>query len=249
MIVTVGTWRGGGATTTALLLAGAMSGETSTWLIEADPAGGVLGGRVHFESHEIGGLEQIAFNAEADTPSALFERVALRLGEVRVVGSPADPFRSYACHSPRTPWQAMLRDLDGDVVVDVGRIRAGTPAWSLVSAGDVLVLVLTPEVSAAVASSEWVMAGGRVAHDTNPLDDTVVRLAVVDMPGGIAFPRETLRAELGEHWGAWLPWEPETVDLVHRGATLGDRRLRRSALVDAARGLASTVRASLAMAS
>lgn len=247
MIISVGSWRGVGATTTALLLAAAIAVEEPAWFIEADPAGGVLGGRIPLAPHEIGGLEQIAFTPSGSGPSARFDQVAHTLRQLRIVASPADPFRAHACHTPRTPWQSMLRELDGDVVVDVGTLRAGSPAWRLVGSGDVLVLAMSPEVSAAVSTVEWVRAAGRVAPGIDGVVEMPVLLAVVDAPCGVAFPMESLRSEVPEHWGAWLAWEPETVDLVHRGASFDDRRLRRSALGDGVRQLLRSVRESMAV--
>ena len=66
MIVAVGAWRGTGATTTALMLASAMAAESSlesdgAWFVEADPAGGVLAGRMPLPPGALGGLEQLAF--------------------------------------------------------------------------------------------------------------------------------------------------------------------------------------------
>ncbi|MEY4176262.1 MAG: hypothetical protein RI900_3427, partial [Actinomycetota bacterium] len=60
-------------------------------------------------------------------------------------------------------------------------------------------------------------------------------LLVVESPGGLAFAEHTLRADLGDQWSGWLPWSPLDVDLLHRGAAVADRRLRRSVLVTAAR--------------
>ena len=59
MIVAVGAWRGTGATTTALLLAAALAADSGVesdgaWFVEADPAGGVLAGRMSLPTGEIG---------------------------------------------------------------------------------------------------------------------------------------------------------------------------------------------------
>jgi hypothetical protein len=131
-----------------------------------------------------------------------------------------------------------LHDLAGSVVVDIGRVRAGTPARALIAVADVVLLVTSPELSAAVSSAEWVQAAGRVSAADHALDDIDVRVVVVDAPAGLGFARSTLRTE---HWDSWLPWEPGTIDLVHRGAELDDRRLRRSALIDAVRRLTSSL--------
>jgi hypothetical protein len=241
VIVVVCSWRGIGATTSALLVADrfAAASDDGAWLIEADPAGGVLSGRLRLTPSEIGGLERVAFPTEPVSPVDAFRQVAQHRGSLHIVAAPADPFRAFACHSPRTPWVPALHDLGGVVVVDAGRIRAGAPTWQLLDMADVVLVVSSPEVSAAVASAEWVHARGRVSPADGGLSDATVRLLLVDGPGGIALSRATLHAELAEQFGGWLPWEPAAVDLVHRGASLDDRRLRRSPLAVAVTQLAA----------
>lgn len=242
MIITVTSWRGVGCTTTALLLAAALAEEAPAWLVEADPAGGVLAGRMHLEAHELGGLERIAFPADHAAGVDAFEAVAHVEGALRMVAAPAEPFRAHACHSPRLPWAPVLHELDGPVVIDAGRLRANSPAAPLLAMADAVVLVAAPEVCAAVATTEWLLAAGRVSPLDATLETDNVVVAVVDQPGGVAFGRAAIAAELGDAFVGWLPWEPSTVDLVHRGAALGDRRLRRSGLVPEVRAVRDAVR-------
>ncbi len=239
MIITVTSWRGVGTTTTALMLAAALAVTDETWLVEADPAGGVLSGRLHVAAHELGALERLSFPSGSTVPSA--DEIAHHRGSLHVLTAPIDPFRASACHAPRMPWTSSLRELGRDVVLDIGRMRQGTPAWSLLSLADAVVAVLSPEVGAAVASAEWLRAAGRVSSSDPGLEVDDVRMVAVASPGGVAFDRVALAEEFGERWGGWLPWEPAVVDLVERGAGLDDRRLRRSALVAACTELAETV--------
>ena len=128
----------------------------------------------------------------------------------------------------------MLRHLDGVVVVDAGRLRSGTPVVSLLTLADCLVLVSSPEVSAAVASVEWLRAAGRVSPRSMPAS-TGHRCGWrqwTRRPGWRS-GRMRCAGELGAEFGAWLPWDPTTVDLVHRGVPPTDRRLRRNALLTA----------------
>ena len=106
-----------------------MRKESESWLIEADPAGGAIAGRMQIPRHTIGGLERVAFPTERVAPVDAFAAVAHKAADLRIVTAPSDPFRAHACHQPRLPWIASLRDLSGDVIVDVGRVRSGTPAW------------------------------------------------------------------------------------------------------------------------
>lgn len=238
MIVTVTSWRGMGATTTALLLAAAIADERPTWLIEADPAGGVLAGRIHLDGVTLGGLERVAFPAEERCGADAFAAYAHHHGALRIVAAPADPFRAHACHAPRMPWVPCLADLDGVVVVDAGRMRGGSPSWPLLEAAERVLVVTSPEVCAAVATAEWVDAMGRVSGAEPGLEDPSIAVVAVDQPGGVSFGAHALADEFGDRWGGWLPWEPVTVDLVQRGAVHDDRRLRRSSLMASARSLA-----------
>ena len=129
MIITVTSWRGVGTTTTSLLLAASLAEHEPCWLVEADPAGGVLAGRVHLGSRALGALEHIAFPTEHLVGVDAFDSFAHHRGALRVVAAPADPFKAHACHSPRLPWIPVLHELDGVVVVDVGRLRAGATPW------------------------------------------------------------------------------------------------------------------------
>ena len=228
MIIAVASWRGTGATTAALALAAAVASRgDGAWLVEADPAGGVLAGRMHLAAYALAGLEQVAFPSQGRAAVEVLHEVAQHIGSFDVVAAPADPYRAFACHQPRVPWVPALTELPGTVVVDVGRLRAGTPVWPLLQVADEVVLATSAEVSEAVASHEWLLAGGRVSHSDPGLDDGRGRVLVVDSPGGVAFPRAGLLADLGDRCVGWLPLDPATVDLLHRGAPVGDRRLRR----------------------
>ncbi len=250
MIIAVGCWRGVGATTTSLLAASCIAAidENGAWLVEADPAGGVLAGRISTPAHCIGGLERVAFPTERLTVTESFLAAAQVTGDLRIVLAPADPFRAFACHQPRVAWAAALRDLPGSVVVDVGTVRAGSPIWPVLAQVDAVLLVASPEASAAVAAVEWVEAAGRISPADPGLLDTPAHIVFVDSPAGIAFPKATLQAELADQYVSWLPWEPATVDLVHRGANGSDRRLRRSALLGAVSQMVARLTTSKAVA-
>ena len=248
MIIAVAGWRGLGTTTAALALATCLGDEgRPAWLVEADPAGGVLSGRMQLSLATVGGLERVAFPGEATPADHRFDGVAQRCGDVMVISAPTDPFRAHACHRPRVPWVAALRDLEGDVVVDVGRLRSGGPTWPLLTAADVVLLVSSPEIAAIVSACEWLQAAGRIAAGELGMDDGAGRLLVVDVPGTASFTPDALRRDLGADLVGWLPWDTGSVDLLHRGAHVGDRRLRRSELVHAAKRTLDTLRPSLQM--
>ncbi|MEZ5274230.1 MAG: hypothetical protein R2694_18360 [Ilumatobacteraceae bacterium] len=247
MIVAVTAWRGAGASTAALLLAMELAGgPDGAWLVEADPAGGSLAGRLDLPPGTAGSLERVAFPSTRTTAVAAFtDAAAIRAGaapaagNLRIITSPVDPFRAHACHQPRLPWVPALADLGAPVVVDVGRMRGGAPTWPVLLAADAVVLVTSPEVADVVGTHEWLAASGRVAPADPGLSPGATTVVAVAQPTGVAFPRTSLATEFAGSWGGWLPWEPVTVDAVHRGATSADRRLRRSALLAAVQHLAT----------
>lgn len=81
----------------------------------------------------------------------------------------------------------LVRDLPGSVVVDVGTLRAGSPVWPVLAQADAVVLVASPEVSAAVSAAEWVQAAGRVSPADPGLIEARARILFVASPGGLAF--------------------------------------------------------------
>lgn len=246
MIIAVGGWRGQGASVTSLLLAwcAALVDETGAWLIEADPAGGVLAGRLQLPTHSVGGLERVAFpqgHSVAEALVSVAHQPAGSAGRLHVVAAPVDPFRAHACHQPRAAWWSALRDLPGHVVIDVGSLRAGTPAQPLIDSADHVLVTTSPEVSAAVSASEMVGSGGRISATEHRFATDRARIVIVDSPSGISFPASTLQQQLGAQCVGVLPWDPAAVDLVHRGAGLGERRLKRSSLIAAAQRIATAV--------
>lgn len=229
MIVAVTAWRGTGATTLALALARHFAGDEDAWLIEADPAGGVLSGRLTLDRTTVGGLERVAFPPERRSPVELLHEVAHHAGRLHVITAPLDPFGAGLCHCPRTQWHEALAELPGTVVLDLGRWRAGSAAWPLLQLADEIVCVLSPEVGSAVATREWQLADARTAPGEQGVSVDRLRLAVVDAPGGVTFPRSALLSDLGDACLGWLPWDPADVAAVHRlHEPLAKRALRNS---------------------
>lgn len=251
MIVGVGSWRGQGASTTALLLAAGLasrpvsrpaSGSYTVWLVEADPAGGTLAARLELPLDEVGGLERLAFPTNRAAVDDRFADAAGRLGGVRVITAPGDPFRAWACHTPRIAWVPLLAELDGPVVVDLGRLRGGLPHTALLAQLDVVLMTATPDPVSLVSTLEWAEARGRVAPADSGLPLDLTRVVVVDAPSTRRrVTRAAVEIELGDRYAGWLPWRPECVELVERGAALSDRRIRRDALAQAGAQLAEHV--------
>jgi hypothetical protein len=235
MIVGVGSWRGVGATTTALAIAASMAADDAQpWLIEADPAGGVLAARLSVERADAGSLERLAFPTARSATLDRFEQAAVSIAGIRVITAPGDPFRAWGCHVPRLAWPALLRELDAPVVVDLGRLRGGAPNASLLAHLDQLLLVSNPDTVSLAATMQWADALGKSSPVDHGLPLDLTRVAIVDAPiVAERVSRTDAETELGDRFAGWLPWAPETIELLHRGAAFGDRRVRRHPLAQA----------------
>lgn len=236
-IIAVGSWRGIGTTTSALLLAAAAAsrGEDS-WLVEADPAGGVLASRAP-DLAGVNSLGRVAFESVGDTAVRALAGSARPLGRVSVITGPWDSFQAWsAVATPRTPWFDALRRLDGTVVVDVGSLRGGSvPSWPIIERADALVMVTTPEPAALTSTVAWMDAKGQSAPGVAGLSLDTARLLVVDSPtaSGERFD-VSVSTELGSRLVGWWPWEPKVIDHLHRGGSLDHKSIRRFALVRSA---------------
>ncbi|MFN8023881.1 MAG: hypothetical protein U0Q03_20280 [Acidimicrobiales bacterium] len=243
MIVGIGSWRGTGATTTALAVTSSLvTLGHHPWLVEADPAGGVLAARLPRRSVVAGRLETVAFPdgiGISATPADRLRAAAADVAGMRVITGPGDSFRAWACHSPRQPWAQALRDLDGPVVVDLGRLRGGGPVTEVLRQLDLLLLVTDSDAVSITTAADWATALGRVAPLDIPLALDITRFVVVDTPDALdRVGRSQAETELGTRLLGWLPWEPEAVRALYDTVPLTDRRLRRFGLVPAAQQLA-----------
>jgi hypothetical protein len=221
--------------TTMALTAAAVAAETgTTWLVEADPSGGVLAARCA-GLHGSPGVEALAYpDRRADPDLAL---AAQPFGALAVVVGPYDPARaSAALARPRVPWTSVLFGTDGLVVVDAGRVHPGSPADGLLLAADTVWLVTHPEGVDLVVAAE---------RRDRALADGARSVGLVTSGAG-AYSPNRLSAELGAAWFGAVPHDPRAVDLLQRGASPSHRRLTRSPLVRAVRDLlARTVTAPL----
>ncbi|CAB4585358.1 MAG: hypothetical protein F2534_17340 [Actinobacteria bacterium] len=237
MIVGVTSWRGTGATTTALGLAAAFvaRGERP-WLVEADPAGGVLAARLPRHTVQPGGLERVAFPDRRSSAHERFVAAATDVAGMRVVTAAGDPFRAWACHSPRAPWAPALRELDGPVVVDLGRMRGGAPHAAVLDQLDALLVLADADAVSVATTLEWAESMGRAAPVDAAMPVDLVCCCIVDAPTVLdRVGRVDVLAELGHRCAGWLPWDPAGARALHDLVPLGDRPFRRSGL---AHGLA-----------
>lgn len=252
MIVGWSTWRGSGATTAALAMAmtTAMRLDHPVWLVEADPAGGVLAARLGIDT-QVSGLEHLAFPvgtaSRTDATSDWFAGAAAISGHLRLIPAPGDAFRAWSCHTPRTDWVRALCDLDGDVVIDLGRMRSGSPIGALLDRLDLLLLVSADDVASVAAAVEWAEARGQVAPQADALAHDITRIVVADTPGSPEpISWSSAHDELGDRIIGRLPWSPETAAAVNRGAPISPRHLRRDRLFTAVEHITVSCRQQLA---
>ena len=223
-VVAVTQLRGGpGGTTFALGLAAAAAEHGRSWLIEADPAGGVLVGRCESLRGDRS-LVDLAFPGPG-VPTGTLElasAAAQPLGHASVVIAPEQPTQAFECVArPRHRWPAQLRRLPGRVVVDCGRLFPGSPALDVIRLADAVVVVVAPDGGDVYRFVQWAADGREVDAP----------LLVTVGPGRFG-ARAVARDVGGAYLGA-IPAAPVEVDLLQRGASTNHRRLYRSDLVRA----------------
>ena len=239
MIVGVCTVKGTvGATTTALAIAAAGATRSPAWLIEADPSGGVLAGLC--PQLATSGLERLTSNRESFALEFL-DGASQPLGAFRVAVAPVDAFRaSVAVSSPRSEWLSDLGRMEGLIVVDLGRVNAGSSTWPLLALADVVMVVVAPTSLGLAGAVEWCEHGGRVAPGVTGIDPNVCRIVTVHPPEKrrrSEFDPSDVRSQIGDRLAGCLPWDLNAVDLLLRGAEFGHQSLKGSPLCRAAGAL------------
>lgn len=215
-----------GATTTALAMAaGAVDRMV---LAELDPDGGVLAARrtLSFEPGLISlaaALLRGGHDAVAHT-QALSDRV-----RALVAPSSAAQVRAAvtACGDALVP---ALRAVGGTVVVDCGRLAAGSVALPVAAAADVTTVVLRPTVEDVA-----------VARDRIPMLREADVTPLVVLTDGGPYGDTEVSAAVDAPVIARLPWDGRTADALN--GRVAHRRLARTRLVRAARSLLATLAA------
>ena len=136
-----------GVTTFSVALAARWPSPARTLLVEADPSGGDVGTRFSLESTP--GLVSLAAAARrSDDPALLWQHAQALPGGLPVVAAPSDADRARAALAaladPSTG-AGIVRSAasapDAVVIVDCGRIDAGSPAMPILRAADAMVLL------------------------------------------------------------------------------------------------------------
>ncbi|MFL6114272.1 MAG: chromosome partitioning protein [Catenulispora sp.] len=230
MLVTVGSIKSGGATTTALALGATWPGEAHVVVVEADPSGGDVAALFGLEREP--GLVSLSAAARARHDVDVLSAHAQALpGGLRVVAAPPGAEQATGAvgvlaRDTAPLWAAAARAEDLVVIVDVGRLDPGSPAHALVAAADAALLVASPSLNEAHALGARLggLIGAAQASDT--------RLHLV--LHGEGYPVEQVSASLAFAVTAQLPHDAKAAAILS-GAGRGE--LRRTALAGAAHRL------------
>ena len=147
-----------GCTTAAQLLAALW--PRPALLVDADAAGGDVALRLPREDgaavdRDRGLLSLLSLARRSLSPTALVEHAQVLRGGTELVAGLSSPEQAQA---GQALWDNLAHALaaarDHDVVVDCGRLTAGSPQLSLAERADLLVCVLRPDVSGLVHARE-----------------------------------------------------------------------------------------------
>ena len=171
--------------------------------------------------------------------------IVQRLGDVAVVPSWGRPFRTVqALMRPRVPWELLFDEVEGTVIVDLGRLYPDAPTLGVLNAMDVIVLVSASEPGPVAATMEWASRGGRHgAGDVGVSAERIVMITneVVGRRRRVSVTPREMASLQGPPYLGHLEHDETAVDLLHRGASVLHRSLRRSPLVQAAAGIAAAL--------
>jgi hypothetical protein len=203
-----------GTTTFGLALA-------SVWprpvvLVEADPDGADLGARCGLPDRP--GLLSVATESSRDNQPFTFGEHEQQVGNVRVVIGPADARQASIAVTQLGDTLHGLSDVD--LLVDVGRLRPGSPSSGLVAAADFLVVVSGGDLAS-------------VAHTAPALPASPGAGVVV--VGETGFDTAALREAFGAPVLGYVPRDKPAAAALHAGAV---RRPSRRGLLAAATTIA-----------
>lgn len=221
-----------GVTTSLLALAATWPAQRPLLLVDADPDGGSLAARFGLPTEP--GLTSLAAAARRTLRAGELDRHTQPLpgGVPALVGPAGAEHASRALQLVGVPLATALRsDPEREVLVDCGRLRAGSPAAQLAAAADVLVLVARPRLDELQhlqpALPRLVAGGARPAL-----------LLVGDGPYQPAEVADALDVPVLEV----LPHDSAAADLLS-GQRRRAGRLERAALLRAARAVAEQLAA------
>lgn len=216
-----------GVTTAAVALAAVWPQGSPVMLVEADPDGGVMASRHGLQ--ETPGMSTLAAEARHRMADGLLSAHLQRLpGGLPLLVGPADPgeaTRTLSAVADRLA--AVLAETDGDVLVDVGRLRSPGPAVALVAAADIVLVVARPRLD------ELRPLARRLPRVHRESGGHVGLLLVGERP----YPSGEVARVLDAPVVGVLPEDTAAAEALN-GMQGGARRLRRSLLLRTAREVA-----------
>lgn len=219
-----GSVRSCGVTTLALSLAATWPTDRRVLVVEADPVGGTLAAASGWPPEP--SLVSLAAAARrGGDPSLVWEHCHRLPDGAAVLAGP--PLAEQARNALRMldPLLDRLGEMDGDVLVDCGRLDSGSPVLDLWARAERPVVVCRPRLADLQALASW-LEGRQLPG--------AVEVAVV---GDGPYPDTEITEAFGFDVLARLPWDPEAAEaLVSTPAS--SRQLRMAPLVRSARTLA-----------
>lgn len=225
-----------GVTTTAVALGATWPAGRPVTVVEADPSGGDLAARYNLAAEP--SLLTLAAAARRDTNGTsehvLADNHVQRLpGGLAVLAGPASADQAHAALRMLGPTAPALTAIEGDLLVDCGRLDSASPALRLAAACELLVLVARPVLAEL----------HHLAARVDALRELTGQVAVVLIGPG-RYPPGEVTAALDVEVLATLPDDRHGAGLL-AGQPGPARLLERLALVGAARSLTQTICARL----
>ncbi len=221
-----------GVTTTAVALAATWPAGRQVTVVEADPAGGDLAARYGLPGEP--SLLTLAAATRKEPASRVAAGHLQHLpGGLAVLVAPASADQVQVALGMLGPAGALLGGIDGDVLVDAGRLDPRSPALALAGGCELLAICVRPVLAEL----------HHLAARVETLRSVSAQLGLVVIGDGAYPPAEIAGALEVEVLGA-LPGDAHGAGML-AGEAASPRTLRRLALLRSARSLAETICARL----
>ena len=223
-MVAFGSVRSCAVTTVALGLAATWPSERRVLLVEGDPAGGTLAAASEWPAEP--GLVSLAASARrGGDPGLVWEHCQRLPGDAAVLAAPALGEQARNALGMLGPLLGRLGELDGDVLIDCGRLDPGSPGVALWERAERSLLVVRPRLADLQALASWA--------ETRSLDRRPGLVAVGDGP----YLDGEITEALGLEVLARMPWDPDGAEAL-LSVPASDRQVRLAPIARAARTLA-----------
>jgi hypothetical protein len=223
-VVTFGSVRSCGVTTLSLALAATWPSDRRVLLVEADPAGGTLAAASGWPV-EPSLVSLAALARRGGDPSMVWEHCHHLPGDAAVLAAPALGEQARSALGMLGPLLGRLGELGSDVLVDCGRLDAGSPSVTLWERAARRLLVVRPCLADLQALASW--------SENRALDGRVGLVTVGEGP----YPDGEVTEALGLAVLVRMPWDPDGAEAL-LSVPASDRQVRLAPIARAARTLA-----------